>query len=247
MREDLTDRSPTAGESWPAGANPSARPAADLAPAVLRRDLFKYLLLLRFILVNFIGGALLAAAAIQGWVGMVFSNDPTRLTVVICAVFVFGLVLCGWKIFRTSEDLNRAQAFDLASGVASEAARYVASVQGREADSRAITSSSLRQKNATRIAVVRHIANSLVLLGLIGTVIGFIIALSGVKPDSISEVENVAPMVSTLIEGMSIALYTTLVGAVSSVWLMVNYRLLATGTVTLTNAIIELGEAHARG
>ena len=54
-------------------------------------------------------------------------------------------------------------------------------------------------------------------------------------------------MVSTLIEGMSIALYTTLVGAVLNVWLMVNYRLLATGTVTLTNAILELGEIHVRG
>jgi hypothetical protein len=41
---------------------------------------------------------------------------------------------------------------------------------------------------------------------------------------------------------MSIALYTTLVGAVLHVWLMVNHRLLATGTSELFNTIIELGE-----
>ena len=32
-------------------------------------------------------------------------------------------------------------------------------------------------------------------------------------------------MVSTLIDGMSVALYTTLVGSVLNVWLMLNYRL----------------------
>ncbi len=98
----------------------------------------------------------------------------------------------------------------------------------------------------SQIAVVRHIANSLVFLGLIGTVIGFIIALSGVEPNTVSDVKNVGPMVSTLIQGMSIALYTTLVGAILNIWLLVNYRILATGTVSLINAVVELGEKHAR-
>jgi hypothetical protein len=53
-------------------------------------------------------------------------------------------------------------------------------------------------------------------------------------------------MVSTLISGMSIALHTTLVGAILNIWLMINYRLLEGGTVTLATAIIEQGERHAR-
>ena len=39
------------------------------------------------------------------------------------------------------------------------------------------------------------------------------------------------------------ALYTTLVGAVLHIWLMMNYQVLATGTVNLANAIIETVEA----
>ncbi|MBT4702277.1 MAG: hypothetical protein HOB79_14495 [Rhodospirillaceae bacterium] len=104
----------------------------------------------------------------------------------------------------------------------------------------------LRLKLSHRIVIVRHIASSLVFLGLIGTVIGFIIALSGVDAKAITEVENVAPMVSTLINGMSIALYTTLLGAVLNIWLTVNHRILATGTVDLITSIIELGESHGR-
>jgi hypothetical protein len=52
-------------------------------------------------------------------------------------------------------------------------------------------------------------------------------------------------MVSTLINGMSVALYTTLVGSLLHVWLMVNVRLLEGGTVKLLTATIELGERHA--
>ena len=92
---------------------------------------------------------------------------------------------------------------------------------------------------------MRHLAGSLVFLGLIGTVIGFIIALSGVDPTKVADAENIAPMVSALIGGMSTALVTTLVGSVLNIWLMANYQMLATGTAHLINAIVELGEDRA--
>jgi hypothetical protein len=53
-------------------------------------------------------------------------------------------------------------------------------------------------------------------------------------------------MVSTLISGMSVALSTTLAGAILNVWLMVNYRILESGTLRLLTAIVELGEQHVQ-
>ena len=44
-------------------------------------------------------------------------------------------------------------------------------------------------------------------------VIGFIIALSGVTAEEAGDVRSVRPMVSPPISGMSVALYTTRVGA----------------------------------
>ena len=67
---------------------------------------------------------------------------------------------------------------------------------------------------SSQITIVRHMANSLVFLGLVGTVIGFIVALFGVDSKSVSSASTAGPMVTKLILGMSIALYTTLVGAV---------------------------------
>jgi biopolymer transport protein ExbB/TolQ len=98
---------------------------------------------------------------------------------------------------------------------------------------------------ASKIGSIRQVANGLVLLGLIGTVVGFIIALSGVEPEIAADVSAIGPMVSTLIEGMSIALHTTLVGAILNIWLMINARLVEGGTVKLITGIVERGEMHA--
>ncbi len=48
-------------------------------------------------------------------------------------------------------------------------------------------------------------------------------------------------MISTLIKGMSVAMYTTLIGSVLYIWLIINSRLLVTGTVDLIATIMELG------
>jgi biopolymer transport protein ExbB/TolQ len=119
-------------------------------------------------------------------------------------------------------------------------------LRGCEGDARGILATALRLKLSHRISVVRQIAGSLVILGLIGTVIGFIIALSGVHPDQAADVKAITPMVSTLIAGMSTALYTTLVGAVLNIWLTVNYHILAGGMVKLITGLLEFGEEHGR-
>ncbi|WP_246116744.1 MotA/TolQ/ExbB proton channel family protein [Denitrobaculum tricleocarpae] len=203
-----------------------------------------HLLILRFALVNIIAVGLLGAAYQQGLVDRVLTADKTYISVAIFVVFLAGLVVCARRVWETSHDLEQVQTFDPLRQ--SHATTYLASLRGRAGDSRALLASSLRMKLTHRIAVVRNVANALVLLGLIGTVVGFIIALSGVDPEQASDVSAITPMVSTLIEGMSTALYTTLVGAILNVWLMVNYQLLAAGTVKLITALVEFGESNGR-
>ncbi len=201
--------------------------------------LYRYLLFVRFALVNTVATALLVAAYLQGWLDGVLTAYLMELSVVIFLVFLYGLVLCGVQIWRHSVELN-----DVKAGTAdprSRAGRFMSQIRGVNPESLSIKADALRLKLTDRIVGVRHIANSLVFLGLIGTVIGFIIALSGVDPAAGTEVENVAAMISVLIKGMSVALHTTLVGAVLYVWLIINYRILVTGTVDLIATIMELG------
>lgn len=204
----------------------------------------RHLLLLQFALYNLAAFALLGAAYIQGWVGTVINADGTGLSSVIFAVFLAGFAISARKIWKISCELDCVRRFDPCRR--SWATEYLAEVSGRRAGSRAITGSTLRIKVANHIIVVRHVANSLVLLGLIGTVLGFIIALSGINPDVAGDVSAIAPMLTHLIGGMSVALYTTLVGAVFNLWLSVNYHILAGGALKLVGDLVSLGEANAR-
>jgi len=74
--------------------------------------------------------------------------------------------------------------------------------------------------------LTRRVANSLITLGLIGTVIGFIIALSGIDPQTASSASSIQPMISAMISGMGIALHTTLLGAILNLYLMLNLWIL---------------------
>ena len=200
-----------------------------------------YLLVLRFTVFNVAAFALLVVIWLEGWIELVVESDITRITSGIAVVFAIGWLMSAHRVFRCSRELNAAT--DPASAVSSRAMWYLEITGKTRPEARGTIADCLRSRLYARIAVVRTIANTLVTLGLIGTVIGFIIALSGVDANAVSDVGSIGPMVSTLIEGMAVALYTTLVGSIFHVWLLVNYQLLATGTVNLVNAIIERAEA----
>jgi hypothetical protein len=223
-------------------ANDAALPGA--ARPSDRRSHFQYLLLARFALVNLVGLALTIAAYFQGWIEIIDAADPTHQCALIAAVFVAGLGVCAARVWRLSRELNEAAA--PVPAPRSRAGQYLALIRARGSDSRAMLAGVLRAKLMGRTSAVRNIAGTLVVLGLIGTVIGFIMSLSGVKPEVASDAKAIAPMVTTLITGMSVALYTTLVGALLNIWLMVNYHVLSAGTMNLFTAIIERGEADVR-
>lgn len=86
-----------------------------------------------------------------------------------------------------------------------------------------------RRRFPPDVRVVGQLADRLVMLGLIGTVLGFIIALAGIDPATAGDPSVVSPMVARLLRGMGVAFYTTLVGSVLSIWLEVNHDILVAG------------------
>ena len=67
---------------------------------------YRSLLLLRYILLNVIGFALLGVAWSQGYVHKVVNADQTYLSVVIFFVFIIGLVLCTQKLWQTNREID---------------------------------------------------------------------------------------------------------------------------------------------
>lgn len=72
------------------------------------------------------------------------------------------------------------------------------------------------------------IADDLVFLGLLGTVIGFAQALAGITPERVSAGQS-AEMVGQFVQGARTALYTTIVGSVGNYWLRLNDLLVRKG------------------
>ena len=197
--------------------NPTAKPDGFALPNIGYSSL-----IFRFLLLNVLAFALLGAAVREGYIDKIIDADETRLSIAIFLVFLVGLGISSWRAWQINREIDTLSR----SATSSEPAEKP-------------SVGSLRLNLSQRIAAVRHIANLLVLLGLIGTVLGFIIALSGVDPDSAGDVNSIAPMVSVLIKGMSTALYTTLIGSVLNVWLTANYQILAGGTVKLMSLWLD--------
>jgi len=205
---------------------------------------YRYLLLVRFILVNIISISLLVVVYLQGWLDSMFVQNTREFVILIFCVFLYGLIVCAVNIWRTCSELDAIKSGNPAPD--SRAGKYLATIYRNDRESRSMGATVLRAKLTNRITIVRHIANTLVLLGLIGTVVGFIIALSSVDPGASADSDTIAPVIARLINGMSVALYTTLVGSVLHIWLIINHRILTTGTVNLYSAIVELGEDRGR-
>ncbi len=201
---------------------------------------YKYLLILRYSLINLVGLIFLFVLITQGYVTKAIKADITNMVIVILTLFAAGFILAAYRTFWLSRELNYSFLKILPNH--SLAKEFLQNSKKLDASSRNNLAASLRIKLSSKIGYIKFMANTLVILGLIGTVIGFIIALSGVDGSVSSNPEEVSKMVSTLIQGMSVALYTTLVGSICSVWLNICYQIMSTGANKLLSKIIELGE-----
>ena len=238
----LSSATPIGAAVPPGIAGPLLARLAD-AFAAGRADGLRYLLLMRFALVNMAGLALLGAVTMQGWVGVILDVDDTHICKLLAVLFAVGLAWAARRALMLSNELNALDRGDWQG--ATRVAAFMRGIRGRGGETRTALATALRLKLAHRIAPVRQMAGSLVLVGLIGTVIGFIIALSGVDRAAVSDAAQIGPMVATLLRGMSMALFKTLLGSVLNVWLMVNYRLLEGGSAHLVTRAIEIGERDA--
>lgn len=128
----------------------------------------------RLIILNTCWAALVIWAAVQGYVGFVFTHDISGISYVIAALLV----------------VATAAAF------------------------------------AGRTNLLPHAKVWFVMLGLIGNLIGFILAIKGMAGGSLDSAEGLMTLANALLDGMSVAFCSTLVGAIAALWTSTNAWLL---------------------
>jgi len=154
----------------------------------------------------------------------------------MAVAFLFAIYVVERKARQTSAELNYAH--QKTSATFSLAGMFFARSKYEKADINSLRE-ALRTRLQKRLSLVKLLSSFFFIVGLIGTVLGFIIAFSGVDPELAREVEAVSPMVAQLIVGMEIALYTTLLGSLFGLWMLFMYLLLSNGTSTLYCVILE--------
>jgi len=73
---------------------------------------------------------------------------------------------------------------------------------------------------------VQWLATHVVRIGLLGTVVGLIIAFSAAGQGGSTNPDEIKPMIAAVVNGMYVSLYATLLGIGTNLWLKVNLRLL---------------------
>ena len=184
------------------------------------------LLVYRFVIANTLAFALVVALGMTGHLLPLFEGDYSRLTIAIVMLFATGWWACFVSVCHVSADLNRAKSFG-----------HIPATE-LEADKARLKSEWLD-----------GIAEWLVALGLLGTVVGFSMSLAGIDQGSVGDASGAQSAVGNLMVGMRVALNTTLIGAALGIWHEVNMRMLKTamGCYWIDRVRANSGEIAARG
>jgi biopolymer transport protein ExbB/TolQ len=209
----------------------------------------------------FAGVSAFAAVALwrYGLIRLVVVSDRTRLTGVIALIYVAASLhslACAVAISREAAALARLRrdwtdpaemAARLPRGLFGEylgdlIAKGAARGAGRLDQTLLLRALSERLRRGLTLG--RLAADTMIKLGLLGTIIGFILMLgpiAGLKADDEASVRAAMAMMS---EGMSVAMYTTLAGLVGSILLRAQYFMLEAATAACFWELARLAETR---
>lgn len=218
-------------------------------------------------------GLLLAGAYVAVDLGLfdaVSSTDKSRISIIILAVFLLASLDAGRRAYRLGNETRLAMAL---SARAREHCALFAHDDGqpvRFAEPPARDSFAHHHLLLLANKTLQHgtlcdqtlllerlentlgrghetgwfLADLMIRLGLLGTVIGFIVMLGSVSSVSSIDLPALQQLLTNMSGGMRIALYTTLTGLGAGILLGFQYRLLDNAADRLMAEIIELSEVH---
>ena len=170
--------------------------------------MLRNLLVYRFLIVNLLAVLAGIVAGDRGWLQPLYGNDFTYLTSIITLLFAASWATTFRRVCHTGYELNLMK---------KDGGGFIEYMpEGQVA------------KTWAKVEWLRDVTCWLVGLGLLGTIIGFTYALSGVNEVSLGSARGVSDAIGPLMDGMRVALNTTIVGAIFSTWNDVNQRMLRT-------------------
>ena len=214
-------------------------------------------------------GAVIAVR--QGWFGTLLQTDNSHLSALIVVMLLLASLDAGRRAYQLGRELQRT--LEIIAQARREPAIFHREDDGevRFADARqagsfahdhllllanktyrngALCSQDLLLERLENALGRGHetgwfLAELMIRLGLLGTVIGFIFMLGSMANVDSVDLQALQQLLTNMTAGMRVALYTTLTGLGAGILLSFQYRLLDAGVDRLMAEIIELSEVHA--
>ena len=182
-----------------------------------------------------------------GLLQQLHEQDRTYLSIVILVLFVLTTLYLGWCALRLSQENRLAQKPEAqADGWAADHLRLIRQLQASGSDqSREPLLARLVEQVHANHGSGWFISDLLLRLGLIGTVIGFVMMLGSVYNLEGDGTWALKQLLGEMGGGMQVALYTTLTGLGSAILLSIQCHWLDRCADRLVSRIIELATTAA--
>lgn len=184
-------------------------------------------------------------------------EDITRISVVVLFLLLMASLHCGYRSWYLTKQLNMAETLietmvdgrfmgglAFPSGV-SVVQDYLSGLErcGDDQD-KVILSELMAEKVRGSHQVGWFISGLVIKLGLLGTVIGFVLMLSSVSGLDNLDISDIKQLMQQMTQGMGVAMNTTMVGLVSSMLLGLQYLLLDRCADRVVATGIEIGQNY---
>ena len=198
-----------------------------------------------------------------GLIRLMVASDRTYISSVICVLYIASSLHCLWRTLAIAReaDASRDAALMLARTGAATSSWRDARPPGLVADhirNLVVKAETQRSGRVDQTLLLRSLADrlrgsngfgafasdTLMKLGLLGTIIGFIVMLAPIAGLDASDRAMMKSSMGLMSDGMAIAMYTTLAGLVGSILLKVQYYMLDAATARVFSQAVTLTETR---
>jgi hypothetical protein len=215
----------------------------------------------------FTGLSIFAAVLLwhYGFIRLMVISDRTYISSLIAVLYIVTCCHCFWRtraIAREAEAAKRCRAVlsapdgakaleegarALPSGLVTDHVRSLvtkAATQGRGRIDQTLLLRALADRLRGSNAFGAFVSDTLMKLGLLGTIIGFIIMLAPIAGLDAADKVAMKSSMGLMSDGMAVAMYTTLAGLVGSILVRIQYYMLDAATQRVFSDAVTLTETR---
>jgi biopolymer transport protein ExbB/TolQ len=219
----------------------------------------------------FTGLSLFAAFLLwrYGLIRLMVSSDRTYISSVIAALYIVTCIHCFWRTRAIAHEGETARscrailvapdgaealaddAHGLPRGLVTDHIKSLvqkAAAQNKGRNGGPIDQTLLLRTLADRLrgsnGFGAFVSDTLMKLGLLGTIIGFIIMLAPIATLDAADKVAMKSSMGLMSDGMAVAMYTTLAGLIGSILVRIQYYMLDSATQRVFSDTVVLTETH---